>query len=245
MKHPRTYGIVLRIRRGKNSDKIVTLLTPDLGKVTAVSRSTRDPKSKNVGIINEFHLINCQLYFGSGLPILTQCSLNKSLRIDHSIETLSSLSVIAETVEKLTEEEHFIHGMFELTQETIEMCHQKNFNIVLPLFTVKLLSLLGYIQDFSCCGNCHETFTEKGNIFLHQGKKAVCHTCQSEDDISVPTEAIKLLSFSQKHSLKALHQIEIPEKLMGSLENISFELFTNITNRPRNSELFLKKIAAL
>ena len=199
-------------------------------------------KSKNCAVMNEHHHVSCQIYFGHGMPIITQTKLLKSYLKTRDIHNLSHLSYIAETVEILMEEEHFIDKIYPLIQEALEIVDQNNCSVILPLFTLKLLSHLGYIQQMNICGNCRNALRDSVKAYLNSSCNIVCESCRNEGNETIPLEAVKLIFFCQQHSLSDLLRIDIPKNLQPLFADISQKLFGMITNRQRKSESFLARV---
>lgn len=241
MRYLKTHGIILRIRHGKNKDRIVTLFTADKGKIVAVARGSRDMKSKNCAVMNEHNHVSCQLYIGRGMPIVTQTKLLKSYLKTRCIHSLSHLSYIAETVDILMEEEHFIDGVFPLIQSACEIVDQKNYTIILPFFTLKFLTLLGYIQELNLCSNCHSPLRESDSCSLDADCRVVCAACGGSTSAHIPMDCMKILYFAQRNSLDNLLRIDIPKKLHPFFTEVARKFFTSITFRQRKSENFLMR----
>lgn len=245
MKYVRTHGLILRVRHGRNKDRIITLLTPDRGKITVVARGSRDMKSKNCAVMNEHHHISCQLYFGRGIPIITQTKLLKSYLKTRDIHLLSYLSYLAETVEILMEEENFVDKIYPLVEEAFDVVDQNNYTVVLPFFTLKLLTTLGYIQQMNICSNCRNALRDSKKAYLDSSCNVICEDCKNENNKEAPLKGVKLLFFCQQNNLSDLLKIDIPKNLQPFFAEISQNLFATITNRERKSEKFLKSFYLL
>lgn len=233
------------MRHGKNKDRIITLLTPDRGKITVVAKGSRDMKSKNCAVMNEHYCVSCQLYFGHGMPIITQTKLLKSYLKTRDIHLLSYLSYLAETIEILMEEEHFVDKIYPLAEEAFGLVNKDNYKIILPFFTLKLLTYLGYIQQMNICSNCRNALRDSKKAYLDSGCNVICENCKNESSKEFPLEGVKLLFFCQKNNLADLLKIDISKNLQPFFTEISQGLFETITNRKRKSESFLKYFTLL
>ncbi|MGI8592269.1 MAG: DNA repair protein RecO, partial [Nakamurella sp.] len=68
----RDSGVVLRVTKLGEADRIVTLLTRREGRVRAVAKGVRRTKSRFGGRLEPFSHIDLQLYAGRNLDIVTQ-----------------------------------------------------------------------------------------------------------------------------------------------------------------------------
>ncbi len=244
MRYVRTHGVILRVRNGRNADRMVTILTADHGKITAVARACRNLKSKNCSLVSEHNHISCQLYFGRGLPILTQVKPLGGFLKEGAILQLALLSFIAETADALLPEEQHVDGVLPLVLETYPLVNEKNFSVILPCFTVKLMTILGFVQSFSLCQACHAPLKKTVDPCLRDGCCVLCTTCANDRDITVPLSGIKLLNFIQKNSLSAITHVKNTKPLSILLNTISAALFESVTHRRRKSEDFLLRSLA-
>ena len=65
-------GVVLRVQKLGEADRIVTLLTRRTGRVRAVAKGVRRTKSKFGGRLEPFSHVDAQFYVGRSLDIVTQ-----------------------------------------------------------------------------------------------------------------------------------------------------------------------------
>src|SRR5215472_14024187 len=68
----RTEAIVLRRKDIGEADRILTLFTPQLGKVRAVAKGIRKPRSRKAGHLELFTCTRLLLAVGRDLDIITQ-----------------------------------------------------------------------------------------------------------------------------------------------------------------------------
>jgi DNA repair protein RecO (recombination protein O) len=244
MRYVRTHGVILRVRNGRNADRMVIILTADHGKITAVARSCRNLKSKNCSLVSEHNHISCQLYFGRGLPILTQVKPLGGFLKEGTISQLALLSFIAETTDALLPEEQHVDNVLPLVLETYSLVNEKNFAVILPCFTVKLMTILGFVQPFSLCQACHTPLQKAKSQHLGDECSILCNTCAKSCDAVAPLSGVKLLHFVQEHDLSELFRVRDTMKLSSFLQKISAALFESVTHRRRKSEDFLLRSLA-
>jgi DNA repair protein RecO (recombination protein O) len=261
----KTHGIILRIARSSNKDRIVTLLTPDRGKITAIARGSRDPKSKQCGVMNEYQNISTQMYIGKGLPILTQSRLLKRYLSAGNLSTFATASCIAETLNKLLGDEQYVENIFPLVEEVfqnIEHPHyakdrqnaslkdgidaswglngkNHNYSIYTALFTIKLLSALGYIQQMNRCGQCHEFLRDSKTVHCNDSHQLVCDTCSAARDTEVPMGCAKLLYHLQENDFSEILKLEIPKNYQNFAQEFSEKVYASITHSQRKTTAFM------
>lgn len=103
----KTHAYVLRRTNYGEADRILNLITP-VGKISAMAKGVRKPKSKLAGGIEMFSLINVNLHFGkSEMAILTSAKMEKFYseilkdlgRMELASEILKKVSKAADSVD--------------------------------------------------------------------------------------------------------------------------------------------------
>lgn len=83
-----TPGLVLRRADYSDYDRMVTLFTPDMGRVDAIARGCRRPKSPLVNAVEPFTSGEYQIYENRGRMTVEQCQISESyygLRSDYDL----------------------------------------------------------------------------------------------------------------------------------------------------------------
>ena len=76
----RTEAIVLRQQVFGEADRILTLLTPDRGKLAAIAKGVRRPSSRKAGHLDLFMRADVLLAIGRNLDIVNQAQAIDSFR---------------------------------------------------------------------------------------------------------------------------------------------------------------------
>jgi len=97
LKFVTTTAIILRQINFSDSDKIFSLLTPDLGRVSAIAKGVRKIKSRKAGHLDLGNVVKVSLAEGKNIYILTQAELV----VSPPKNQLSVMAIIFETLETL------------------------------------------------------------------------------------------------------------------------------------------------
>ena len=73
-----TQALVLRTAEYHDYDRMVTLFSPDMGRIDAIARGCRRPKSPLVSAVAPFTAGTWQLYFGRERCTIEQCAVTES-----------------------------------------------------------------------------------------------------------------------------------------------------------------------
>jgi len=144
----KTEAIVLKRTNTGETDRIVTLLSKDHGKIVCVAKGVRKLKSSNRAILEPGNLAQIFLIETKSLPILTQSKLIKEAdSVRKSLTGISQLSQILEIFDRLFVENYIepetSQLAFAIHQELLS--NNKN-NSKIKLMLHNLIKNLGY-QD--------------------------------------------------------------------------------------------------
>lgn len=174
-------GIVLRTIPYGESHKIVTLLTREAGKVTAMARGAKKPRSKLAAVTQPFTHGAFLIRQGRGMGTLSQGEPIGSLRLlRESLEATAYASYIVEIIDRLTEEHTRSSGIYELLHDALYAINEGFDPEAIALFVEwKMLRVGGVQPVLHECANCRATEGEFAFSFQEIG--FLCHRCFTTD----------------------------------------------------------------
>ncbi len=97
-----TDAIVLKRTSVGESDRVVTLLTPDQGKLTVVAKGVRKLSSSQRAYLEPGNLVSILLIETSSMPILTQTKLKNDFSLAKTdLQRLKQLTQVLEIVDRI------------------------------------------------------------------------------------------------------------------------------------------------
>lgn len=177
-----TRGLVLRAVQYREADKILTVLTEDLGKVTVSARGARRKQSKLMACTQLLSFSELTLYERQGRWYLREgltISLFETLQRD--LVRLSLGTYFAEVLEAVAMEgspdpELLTLGLLALFYLSRE---DRDPALVKAAFELRLMCLTGYAPELSGCGICGAPPGEAVLLSL-RGGHLQCPTCKGE-----------------------------------------------------------------
>lgn len=149
-------GIVLRNRGLGEADRIITLFTREEGKVEAVARGARRPRSRLSGTTQPFTLGRYQLFRGKGLDSISQCEVEEgfaALRDD--LARMAHAAYVCELVESITSDRDANEELFYLLSGALHLCAAgDDLPLVVRLFELRALAVTGYQPVLDHCAAC-------------------------------------------------------------------------------------------
>jgi DNA repair protein RecO len=141
-----TQGIVLARTNYGEADRIITVLTPDHGKLRLMARGVRKPKSKLAGGIELFSVSDLSYIEGRGeIGTLTSSRLRRHFgHIVKDIERVQLGYDLIKMLNRATEDEPETEYFTLLEQTFTALNEQTDLNLIQTWFQAQLLKLAGH-----------------------------------------------------------------------------------------------------
>jgi DNA repair protein RecO (recombination protein O) len=249
MKLPRVYQteaiIIKRFNLGE-ADRILTLYTPDYGKVKAVAKGSRRPKSKLGGHVELLTHSLLLLARGRNLDIVTQAqTINCFLPLKDDLKRMSCGLYISELVDSFTEERIENRGIFQIMCDTLQQLTQTtNAGITLRYFELRLLDNSGYRPQLQKCANCNQMLRPVANYFSSTQGGVLCPECGYQEPLAInlSLNALKVMRLWQSCDYATATKININAELDSELEYIMRDHIKYILDRQIKSTAWLDKL---
>ncbi len=157
-----TDAVVLQTRRFRESSKIVTLYTRELGLTSVVARGVMQPKSQSGAVLQPMGHISVVIYLKEGRDLQNLSSAEEKERYGRLLEDLERMSAglaIVELVKASMHDAERNEPLFEALVDSLRMLNRPETvaqNVVL-WFIARLAALLGYALATEHCGVCHQS----------------------------------------------------------------------------------------
>lgn len=220
----RTEAIVLKAFDLGEADRILTLYTPDTGKLRAVAKGVRRTKSRMSGHLDLFTRSALLLARGRQLDIITQAeSIATFPHVRVDLVRAAYASYIAELVDAFTAEGLANRPIYDLAVTTLErLARPGDLDLVVRVFEVQLLGLTGYRPQLHRCLVCEETIAPVGNYFSARLGGVLCPGCRSEDSTAQPITV---------PVLKTLRNLQTNESAMLDITGLDVEVRREVERR--------------
>jgi len=249
MTAPRTYqteAIIIKRIKLAEADRILTIYTPELGKLRAIAKGTRRPKSKLGGHVELLTHSRLMLARGRNLDIITQAqTIGNFLPIKDNLELISRGLYIAELVDSFTGEHIEDRQLFKLLLETLNELSQSNdYEPVLRYFELNLLDRLGYRPQLQHCTDCNSSLKPEANFFSPRLGGVLCHQCGFNESTAKPLSlnALKVLRLWQNCDFVAAKRVKINRELAAELEQLMREYIKYILEKQLKSTAWLDRL---
>src|SRR3989344_3914782 len=140
-------GIILKRANFGEADRMLTILTKNLGKVSVVARGVRRITSRRAGNVELLNLVKIGLFKGKGYTLTEAQSIKTFPRIKSNLALSTAGFHILELANKLLHEDDPNFRAYDLIVETLRKLEDNPRQLLIRAFEVKFLTLLGF-ADF-------------------------------------------------------------------------------------------------
>ena len=159
MREERSPAIVLRTRAHAESDKIVTCLSRDWGKISAIAKGAKRSRRRFVNVLEPFSHIQLRVRPSRSeeLLFLLGAELIQAFRRpSDDLERFALASYIVELTDVMTAGREAGQDLYQLVLDGLSALEVRSAlsPLFAPLFALQILRQVGYAPDFSTCQRC-------------------------------------------------------------------------------------------
>lgn len=248
----RASAIVLRTRDMAETDSVLTLLTKEKGKISAIAKGARRPNSKLAASNQLFCHIHCQLAQGRNLDILTQSDIaNAFYPLRQDLTKFAFASYLCELCDAATEERSPVEGLFEALLAGLSGLEKgASSDLVARVFELALMELSGYGPELESCTICGSPVTVPapanqppgGLGFSASSGGLVCSRCidQAIDAARISPGALRAARACQRASSPRLPPLRFSPSIAKELETALRRYIEHKLERRIRSARFLR-----
>jgi DNA repair protein RecO (recombination protein O) len=245
----RTQAIILRRREWRESDRMLTILTPAHGKLDVVAKGARKLNNPKTGHVELFTRSDMLIHNMRTIPTVVQCeTIAPYLNIREDLMLGGYANYIVEMLDRFTMESA-LHDtdarLFDLLQVTLErLCDERDPRLAVRYYEVRLLDLAGFRPDLHTCAITGAAIQAEDQHFSYMLGGVVSPTAARADLRLVPISlnTLKVLRHLQRSEYEQVRDLKIDHALHDQIERISLGYVTAILERRLQSVDFIQKI---
>ncbi len=249
----RTHAIILSRRDFGESDRLLTLITPDYGKVRAIAKGARKPQAKLSGHVELFARSDVSIHRGRNLDILTQAELLESYRgLREDLRRGAYANYVAELLDRFTaDEDQEGSALFELLHDTLKrIADADDPALAARFYELQLLDLVGFRPELMECVVTRQPLRPENQLFSHEeggvvSREAAAQLSHSLQSIEFDT--LKLLRHLQRSSANysTVASLYISGKLHAQAERIMLGYIVHLLESKLQSIEFIQRLRRL
>jgi DNA repair protein RecO (recombination protein O) len=241
-------AIILRARAYGESDKIVTFLTEDLGKLTGIAKGAKNSRRRFANCLDPFTRVRVHFRSrpGAGLVFMESCDLLQPPSELSEPRKFAYASYLVELVDQLTADGQPVRELHDLLCEGLGMVREGPATAaLLRAFELRVLECAGYGPQLEHCSRCRRSVLAGSQAYLDPMQGSVwCAACRTVDQAAVPVSAATLaaLAATRGVSLADLRHRRLAPEAASEAAQVMGRLLALHLPRPMRS---VKLIAAL
>ena len=180
----KTSAIVFKSINWKDTSRIVTLFTREIGKLNVIAKGARRSSSQYRGILESMNQIEAIIYYSANrqLQVLGQTSLEygfSGIRSDYLKTTCTFLLMeLTNTFFRFGSADPVYYDFFSRLLREMEESDQPK--VLLWYFLLKLCSYLGFRPELKSCHSCGRELRDEDAQFVISNGALFCASCRGQ-----------------------------------------------------------------
>ena len=224
------------------ADRIITLYTPDRGKVRAVVKGARRAKSRKGGFLQPLTHVRVSIAEGRSLDQVVEAETVASFRaVREDLGLVSTGLYLAELVDGFSADGAVNPNEFRLLAAALGALESTERPEQLArYFETRMLGVAGFGPEVQQCVDCGTELSAGDHMFSCAGGGLVDPECRRQSDgalIHMSMNAIKVLRFFQMADFPQALELPLTERLIEDLRRVLGAYITYVLERePRSAE---------
>lgn len=229
------------------ADRILTLLTPGLGKVKAIAKGIRRPTSRVGGSLEPFAELRLALAHGRTFDHVTQVQVvHPWLRLRDDLVGFGTASYMAELADRTQEERHPAESVYVLLKRAYELLDAGMApGRVARWYEMHLADELGIRPEVDRCVECGRMLeADERYRWMPPLGGVLCDRCPGPPQgvAGLSLDALKLLKGYQRLDVEALAALRLKPSVEAEVERAMREFLGYTLDRSPKSLAFLDEV---
>jgi DNA repair protein RecO (recombination protein O) len=267
----RVHALVLRRRDYGDADRILTLFTPDRGKLEVIAKGVRKTSSRKAGHLEPFTHDNLLLAQARTWDIVTEAVTVESFRhLREDLDAISRAGYIIELVDAFSASDDDHRPLWDLTLFALRELDDAaaaaaagadglnptiDRRVLLHWYVLHLLSLMGFQPNLFACLSCGRALEPVTNFLNMAEGGLLCPDCadaRGHEKGSRPEaghgleplepDVLKVLRFLQSRPWSEVRKYHVRPARMSTVESVVHRYLMGVLERQLRSVDFLRRI---
>lgn len=242
----KTEAVVLRRVPFSESDYLLTLYTPQHGKVKALAKGARKPTSRQTGHVELYSRTHLVLYRGRELHTITQAEVQDTYRIvQENLERSVYASHFVELMDQFAFENEENQPAYLLLVEALGWLCEPTVDLKLAAryYELRLLRVMGFEPSLFDCAIGSEPLEAQNQYFSPVEGGVVCpEHGEGRDLLRLSLPVLKILRHMSRYKWNVVKLLNINERNHVELERTLHTYIIFLLEKRLQSVNFLKKL---
>jgi DNA repair protein RecO (recombination protein O) len=255
----RSEGIVLRRSDFGEADRLLTVFTPERGKLRVIAKGARKPSSRKSGHVELFCHSKFLLAVGRELDIVTQAETIEPFQgLREDLLPTTYAYYLAELADAFTGERDENRALFTLLKDALgwlsgagQVAVEEGgpgpadaLSLLARYYELHLLSLVGYQPQLFVCVGCRERLEPRTNYMSPAEGGVLCPRCGYDrvGTLELSLNALKVLRFLQTRDWATCRLLRLTPASHAEVERTMNDYITYYLERKLKSVDFLERL---
>lgn len=242
----RIEAIVIRRRDWGEADRLLTLYSRELGKLQAVAKGARKPRSRKAGHVELFAHTRMLVARSRSIDIVTQAETVEIYRpLRENLETATLAHYFAELLDRFTGEAEPDQALFNLLCSAFSwLCERNDLDLAARYYELHLLGLAGFRPELHNCPVCGTPLEPTDVFFSPVDGGVLCQVCGRDrrDVYSLSLRAFKVLRYGQTRQWDHFRRLRLARPLHAEVESTLYRYLVFLLERNLKSVEFMRQL---
>jgi DNA repair protein RecO (recombination protein O) len=233
------------------ADRILTLMTPEMGKLRVIAKGVRKITSRKAGHVELFTRVQLLLARGRSFDIVSQAETIEPYRaVREDLLRSSFAHYICELIDVFAQEGSEDTALYDLLANGLSwLAEAPDPALAARYFELRLLTLTGYRPQLFRCVRTHEPIAIDNPAVrfvafspMEGGVLSPAAAGQSRDTFALPVGALKLLRTMQTQPFEEVSSMDVSPALHAQAEQAMRRYLQFILERTLRSTHFLRQL---
>jgi DNA repair protein RecO (recombination protein O) len=244
----RTHAIILKRRDFNEADRLLTIFTPEHGKMDVVAKGARKPVSQRTGHVELFTRADMLIHTGREIGVAAQVDMvDAYLGLREDLVRGAYANYTVELLDRFTPETdpEISQPLFALLADTLaRVANDEDPRLAVRYYEMRLLDVTGFRPDLQYCAVGHEPIQPEDQFFSYEMGGVVCprHANPQMTLLPLSMNALKLLRHMQRSSYATVQALKLSMSIHDEAERALLGYLTYLLERKLQSVEFIKRI---
>ena len=229
------------------ADRVVTLLTPEVGKIRAIAKGVRRPRSRIGGSVEPFAELDLVLARARTFDVITQVVVAHAwLALRDRLGSTATAWYVGELADRAVEERAGPHPVYGLLRRACQLLDDGMIPArVARWFELGLADALGVRPEVDRCTECHRVLEESDRLrWVPALGGVLCdrHPGPPAESTGLSVAALKLLKAYRRLDVEALAGLRVPGEVEAEVEHAMRRYTTFVLEREARSLAFVDEV---
>ena len=225
---------------------MLVLFSQEMGKVRAIAKGVRKPRSRKAGHLEPFTRASLLLARGRDMLIVTQAeTMDAYLPLHDDLLLTTYAAYVVELLDRFTYEEGENSALYHLLVDTLQrLSTLHNPELSVRYYEIRLLDLLGFRPQLFNCQQCGNEIKPEDQYFSSELGGVLCPRCGKNVTGVRPVSmmALKYLRHFQRSSFAEAARAPVTPAQNREMENLMQHYLTYLLERGLNTPPFLRRV---